>query len=318
MRVLFAGTPQTAVPALEALAASEATVVGVLTRPDAPVGRKRVLTPSPVAQRAAELELPVLRAARLNGAEGEETLKAIRQLQPDLAAVVAYGAMVPAEGLEIPQHGWLNLHFSLLPAYRGAAPVQHAVIAQEAITGASVFQLETGMDTGPVYSRLEQPIAPGQTAGELLEHLSETGASLLTETVVDILNGHIRATAQEGTVSYAPKLTQQDGHIDPEDSAAAVAARINGTTPEPGAWAVLRTESTPRIKFGAAFVDDEIDTSSRRLGDLVVSRHSAHLVCRDGAVELTRVQPAGKKMMNAIDWARGLPAGTRIQTGDTL
>lgn len=321
-RVLFAGTPQTAVPSLEALVDAGFSVVAVLTRPDAPVGRKRTLTPAPVAARAAELGIPVLHADRLTGEDGQQTLDRIAALDLDAAAVVAYGALVPAAGLALPRHGWVNLHFSLLPAYRGAAPVQHAVIAQEPVTGACVFQLEEGLDTGPVYSRLTRDLAPGETAGEVLADLAVSGAGLLTDTLAGIQDGTARAEPQSGTPSLAPKLGQQDGRVDAARPAAEVAARINGTTPEPGAWALLAgpTADDPpvRVKLVGARPEDpsEADSPGRPVsGSLLVGRRAVHLQCADGAVRLDRVQPAGKKAMAAADWGRGLPAGARFLTG---
>lgn len=314
-RVLFAGTPQTAVPALDALIDAGVDVVGVLTRPDAPVGRKRVFTPSPVAARAAELGLPVLKASRLTGAGADEVLEHLRSWDLDLAAVVAYGGLVPERGLKIPRLGWINLHFSLLPAYRGAAPVQHAVIQGEELTGASVFQLEAGLDTGPVFSTLEHAIPADASAGQILAELAVSGAELLAKTVQEILENRATSVPQQGEPSFAPKLSLEDGAIDPRDSAAAVAARINGTTPEPGAWAMLGPEGTLRIKFGAVAPAPDADVTGLDAGTLVRERRAVYLVCADGAVTLDQVQPAGKKMMNAVDWARGLPADARIEVG---
>lgn len=316
-RVLFAGTPQTAVPSLDALVDAGIDVVGVLTRPDALVGRKRVLTPSPVAARAEELGLPVIKASRLTGDEGIDALEQLRAWDLDLAVVVAYGGLVPESGLSIPRRGWVNLHFSLLPAYRGAAPVQHAVIQGETTTGASVFQLETGLDTGPVYSTLEYPIAPDASAGEVLAALADSGAALLARTSKEILADRAVAESQVGEPSFAPKLSQNDGAIDPQESAAAVAARINGTTPEPGAWALLSPDGRARIKFGAVTPAPDVSVDGHAPGALMREKRAVHLVCADGAVTLGQVQPAGKKMMNAVDWARGLADDARIEAGAT-
>ena len=317
-RVLFAGTPETAVPSLEALVDHGFDVVAVLTRPDAPVGRRRVLTPSPVARRAADLGIPVLKADRLTGPDAEPVLGQIRDLNLDVAAVVAYGALVPAAGLHLPRLGWVNLHFSLLPAHRGAAPVQHAVIQGDRLTGACVFQLETGLDTGPVFSRLERAVEPSETAGEVLADLSRSGAELLAHTLAELRSGTAHARPQTGEPTLAPKLTQKDGRIDPSASARSVAARINGVTPEPGAWAVTQGEPAQRIKLiGASPVDTatEQDWGGRAPGDLVATRREVLLVCADGAVRLDRVQPAGKKPMPAADWLRGQPSTPRFDTG---
>jgi methionyl-tRNA formyltransferase len=328
-RVLFAGTPQTAVPSLDALVEAGFSVVAVLTRPDAPVGRKRTLTPSPVAARAAELGIPVLHASRLTGDAGQETLDRIAALDLDAAAVVAYGALVPAAGLSLPRHGWVNLHFSLLPAYRGAAPVQHAVIRQERVTGACVFQLEEGLDTGPVFSRLTRDLGPGETAGEVLADLAVSGAGLLAGTLAGLQDGTARAEPQSGEPSLAPKLGQQDGYADAGRPAAEVAARINGTTPEPGAWALLAggtaADDPVRVKLVGALPEqwseqvpassDGTPAASPAPGELVVGRKTVHLQCADGTIRLERVQPAGKKEMAAADWARGLSEGARFLTG---
>ena len=317
-RVLFAGTPQTAVPSLEALIASGHDVVAVLTRPDAPVGRKRVLTPSPVAQKAEELAIPVIKAARLTGEAGIPVLQEIAALDLDIAAVVAYGGLIPASGLELPRRGWVNLHFSLLPAYRGAAPVQHAVISGERRTGASVFQLEEGLDTGPVFSTLERELSSDETAGEVLSDLAVHGAELLSQTLRQILAGAIEATPQVGEPTYAPKLTQDDGRIDPSQSAAAVAARINGVTPEPGAWAETDEPTPQRIKLIGASPDHgsvDVSAEGRPSGSLVATKRTLHLVCADGTVRLDQVQPAGKKPMRAVDWFRGQDPNRRFTTG---
>ncbi len=349
-RILFAGTPDTAVPSLDALVDAGFTIAAVLTRPDAPVGRKRVLSPSPVAVRAAELDLPILHASRLTGDAGRETLDRIAALDLDAAAVVAYGALVPTAGLDLPRHGWVNLHFSLLPAYRGAAPVQHAVIDQTPQTGACVFQLEEGLDTGPVFSRLVRDLQPGETAGAVLADLAVSGADLLSSTMAAILAGAASAEPQSGEPSLAPKLDQSDGFVDAARPAAAVAARINGTTPEPGAWALLEEKSPAtaeaagaaevagaaggrpaqqRVKLLGAVPEDlpegaadlsappPAPSPAPSPGHLHRGRKTVHLQCADGTVRLVQVQPAGKKPMSAADWARGLPEGTRFQTGST-
>ncbi|MFC7402489.1 methionyl-tRNA formyltransferase [Citricoccus sp. GCM10030269] len=323
-RILFAGTPQTAVPALNALVEAGFTIAAVLTRPDAPVGRKRVLTPSPVAARAAELELPIIHSSRLTGDAGRATLDRIAALDLDAAAVVAYGALVPAAGLALPRQGWINLHFSLLPAYRGAAPVQHAVIHRERVTGASVFQLEEGLDTGPVYSQLTREVGPEESAGDVLEDLSHSGARLLASTLSSILDGTAEPVPQSGEPSFAPKLDHRDGYIDPNQSAAAVAARINGTTPEPGAWTLLDAEPPVRVKVVGAVPEDlperdasELPVAGSAVGAVVRARSTVHVRCADGWVRLERVQPAGKKLMSAADWARGLPEGSRFQSETT-
>ncbi|MCQ1995783.1 methionyl-tRNA formyltransferase [Arthrobacter sp. zg-Y1171] len=300
LRVLFAGTPAVAVPSLDALIDAGFDVVGVLTRPDAPLGRKKVLTPSPVAARAEELGLPVIRAAKVD----DEAIAAIAALEPDVAAIVAYGALVPARALTVPKHGWINLHFSLLPAWRGAAPVQHAVIAGDDITGASTFLLETGLDTGPVYGTLTETVRPEDTSGDLLERLSHSGAVLLAQTLSAVDAGAAVPVPQQGDITLAPKLSIDDARVDWQQPALAIRRRINGVTPEPGAWT---TWDGSRFKIGAAKLRP--DVTDLRPGQVrFTGGGDAAAVVGTGShgLELLRVQPAGKKMMPGADWARGL------------
>ncbi|GER23491.1 methionyl-tRNA formyltransferase [Zafaria cholistanensis] len=306
MRVLFAGTPEVAVPSLDRLVADGFDVVAVLTREDAPVGRKRVLRPSPVAARAAELGLPVIRANRIDAAARE----AIRAAGPDVAAIVAYGGLVPPAALGIPRHGWINLHFSLLPAWRGAAPVQHAVIHGDDITGAVTFLLEEGLDTGPVYGQLTEAIGPDDTAGGLLARLAQSGSVLLSQTLSGIDAGRLVAVPQAGEVSLAPKLGLEDGRVDWTVPALAVRRRINGTTPEPGAWTTLEGQ---RFKLGP--VVPRTDTPALEPGHVAVlpgKRPRVLVGTGSHPVELGAVQPAGKKTMDASDWARGLGGETKV------
>ena len=306
MRVLFAGTPEVAVPSLDRLVADGFDVVAVLTREDAPVGRKRVLTPSPVAARAAELGLPVIRANRI-GADAQE---AIRAAGPDVAAIVAYGGLVPPAALGIPRHGWINLHFSLLPAWRGAAPVQHAVIHGDDVTGAVTFLLEEGLDTGPVYGQLTEAVGPDDTAGELLARLAQSGSVLLSQTLAGIDAGRLVAVPQSGDVSLAPKLGLEDGRVDWTRPALAVRRRINGTTPEPGAWTTLEGQ---RFKLGP--VQPRTDADTLEPGHVAVlpgKRPRVLVGTGSHPVELGTVQPAGKKTMHASDWARGLGGETKV------
>lgn len=299
-RLLFAGTPEVAVPALRRLLSDGHQIVGVLTRPDAPLGRKRVLTPSPVAAFAQERGLPVIRAARID----EATHEAIAALEPELAVVVAYGGLIPRRTLEVPGHGWVNLHFSLLPLLRGAAPVQHALIQGHDVTGASVFVLEEGLDTGDVLGMMTEAVRPDDTAGTLLARLSEAGSELLSQAVAGYLSGAVIPRPQEGEPTWAPKLEREDGRLDARLAAKAVLGRAAGTTPEPGAFFLL--DGAP-LKVGAlraaADVEDLAPGSLRlepgKRGRVLVGTGSH-------AVELVQVQPAGKKMMQADAWARGL------------
>lgn len=331
LRVLFAGTPEAAVPVLRALVGSAHEVAGVLTRTDAPVGRKRVLTPSAVARAAAESapDVPVLKADRLRGPEAAEVLEAIRALEADVAVVVAYGALVPAEALTIPAHGWLNLHFSHLPAYRGAAPVQRALMDGVERTGADVFQLEEGLDTGPVFARIGRDVAPEDTAGDLLAALAEDGGPLVLEVLDALAAGEARSVPQTGEPTHAPKLTAADGLVDAAAGTREVAARINGTTPEPGAWGWLvpagEADAAPvRLKLGGVVPthpgeDGWPEAAEAAVpGAIVAAGGTAWLRTAGGAVRLDQVQPAGKKPMSAAAWARGLTAPVRLLVGDEL
>lgn len=296
MRIVFAGTPQVAVPSLDALAAAGFDIAGVLTRPDAPVGRKRVLTPSPVAARAAELGIPVVKAARVT----EEVTRKIAGWAPEAAAIVAYGGIIPPSALAVPPHGWVNLHFSLLPAWRGAAPLQHSVIHGDDVVGASTFRLEQGLDTGPVYGTLAVTPSPEATSGELFAELASSGAKLLVATLEGIASDRLEPQAQAGDPTFAPKLTLQDGHLDWSQPAVALHRRARGVTPEPGAWTLLDGQ---RFKLEPPRLRPDVEgVAPGRLawaGKALVVGTGTH------ALELTRVQPAGKKMMGAADWARG-------------
>jgi len=319
MRILFAGTPEPAVASLDALVNSGHEVVGVLTRPDAKIGRKRVLTPSAVAARAKQLDLPTIKITSFQGDEGQRAIEEISKLQPDIGAVVAYGGLLPQHVLDLLPKGWVNLHFSLLPAYRGAAPVQWAIINQEPCTGAAVFQLEAGLDTGPVYSTITRELAPDETAGEVLTDLSHTGAQLLSDTLSSIGDGTAQATPQEGEPSWAPKLSSRHVKIDPAQPAAAVRGLINGASPAPGAWGVLEIGGTQpaRFKIGRARPVNEPIETDRQPGEFILEPNRVLLVCQDGVIEVIEVQPSGKKMMRATDWARGIEDTIRLETSVT-
>lgn len=304
MRVLFAGTPEVAVPSLDALVEAGLDVVAVLTRPDAPLGRKRVMTPSPVAARAADLDIPVIKASSVD----EAVQDTIREMKPDVAAVVAYGALVPEAALKIPSHGWVNLHFSLLPAWRGAAPVQYAVINGDDVTGASTFLLEPGLDTGPVFGTMTESVTASDTAGELLTRLSHSGSVLLVQTVMAIDSGRATPLAQVGDVTAAPKLSIDDARVDWKQPALSIRRRINGVTPEPGAWT---TAEGQRLKIGPVELSEEPNASLP--GQVATSETGLVIVgTGSGAVTLRQVQPAGKKMMSAADWFRGASHGKEV------
>ena len=291
-----------AVPSLDALVKAGFDVVAVLTRPDAPVGRKRVLTPSPVAARAMELGIEVIRAAKVDA----DTTARIEEFAPDVAAIVAYGGIVPKAALGVPRHGWVNLHFSLLPAWRGAAPVQRSIIAGDDVTGAVTFQLEEGLDTGPVFGTLTETVRPEDTAGDLLERLSISGAVLLSQTLSAIDAGQAAPQPQNGEISLAPKLTLDDGRLDWQQPALALNRRARGVTPEPGAWTTLEGQ---RVKLEPVTLRPGI--MDLPPGSIRVEGKSVLVGTGSHAVELGRIQPAGKKMMSSADWARGLATPER-------
>jgi methionyl-tRNA formyltransferase len=302
MRLVFAGTPEVAVPALEALLASgRHEVAAVVTRPDAPAGRGRRLVASPVAQHAEEEGIEILRPAHPRDPDFQNRLRAIA---PDCCPVVAYGALLPKTALEIPRHGWVNLHFSLLPAWRGAAPVQHAVMAGDEITGASTFRIEAGLDSGPVYGVVTDEIRPQDTSGDLLTRLAFAGAGLLAATMDGIEDGTLTAFPQpaEG-VTLAPKLTADDARVDWHAPALRVDRLVRGCSPAPGAWTLFRGE---RLKLRQLVpAPGHIGLAP---GALVADKQSVHVGTGSHAVELLWVQPPGKKPMRAADWARGVRA----------
>lgn len=317
MRLVFAGTPEVALPSLRAVAASRHELVGVVTRPDAPAGRGRRLAPSPVAQLAEELGVPVLKPERAKDPAFHE---ALRGLRPDCCPVVAYGALLPQAVLDIPAQGWVNLHFSVLPAWRGAAPVQHALWAGDQVTGATTFQIVEALDAGPTYGVVTERVRETDTAGDLLERLAEAGAPLLVATLDGIEDGSLEARPQpvEG-VTTAPKITVEDAHVRWDEPAFAVDRRIRACTPAPGAWTTLGGE---RVKVGpvrvspARPVPDDAAPDRARLapGELAVDKGSVHVGTGTVPVRLGEVKAFGKKQMAAADWARGarLPAGVRF------
>jgi methionyl-tRNA formyltransferase len=238
LRIVFAGTPEVAVPSLRALVAAGANVVAVVTRPDAPLGRKRVLTPSPVARAAEDLGIPVVKAAKLD----DDATARIADFAADLGVIVAYGGLVREPLLSAPEYGWINLHFSLLPAWRGAAPVQRSLMAGDEVTGAAVFQLVPALDAGDVFGRIEYTPGADETAGEVLAALAEQGSGLLVDVVRQISDGTALAVPQQGEPSLAPKLSLADGLLDFTLPADEVLARFRGVTPEPGAHTTFAGE----------------------------------------------------------------------------
>jgi methionyl-tRNA formyltransferase len=300
LRIVFAGTPAAAVPTLDRLAASAHEVVAVVTRPPAPLGRKRILTPSPVATAAERLGIPVIDARRLD----DEATARIAALRPDLGVIVAYGGLVREPLLSTPEHGWINLHFSALPAWRGAAPVQRALIAGDADLGASVFRLVPELDAGDVYAMRSRPVEPGETAGAALESLAASGADLVADVVDAIADGSAVATPQTGEPTFAPKLTIDDGRLDWDRPTAEVDARFRGVTPEPGAHTEV---DGVRLKvLEAAPAASAHDAPRLAPGEVRGDRRRVLVGTADGALELRRVQPAGRNAMGAADWWRGL------------
>lgn len=299
MRIVFAGTPEFAVPSLRRLT-TQHEVVGVLTRDDAPLGRKRVLTPSPVAQAASELGLPVLKANRL----GDEATEWVRGLGADLGVIVAYGGLVREPLLSLPAHGWINLHFSELPAWRGAAPVQRALMAGQQRLGVTVFRLVQALDAGDVLSRDARDFAAGTSAGEALTELAAFGTDALLRAIALLDEDPSAGTPQTGDASYAHKLEREDGRLDLSRSAAAVLAHWAGVTPEPGAFVLFEGQPLKLHEVLAASGDEALDEDlPASVVRLVGGR--AILGLADGALELARVQPAGKPAMSGADWLRG-------------
>jgi methionyl-tRNA formyltransferase len=303
MRLVFAGTPQAAVPALDALLKSRHEVAAVVTRPDAPAGRGLHLEPSPVAQRAAEAGVEVLKPARPRDPDFTDRL---RQIAPDIVPITAYGALIPQSVLDIPAQGWVNLHFSLLPAWRGAAPVQHAILHGDDITGATTFRLVKELDAGPVFGVVTEPVRPRDTTGDLLGRLAVSGADLLVATLDGIESGQLEARPQpaEG-VSLAPKITAEDARVRWDQPAIAVDRQIRACTPGPGAWTRL---GEARLKLWP--VDpapgDAPAAGPLGPGEVRILRSAVLVGTGTTPVGLGDVQPPGKRRMRAADWARGL------------
>lgn len=296
MRLVFAGTPDAAVPALRVLAASPHDIAAVITRTDAPIGRKRVLTPSPVARTATELGLEVIKTDRLDAGATAR----IAELEPDLGVIVAYGGLVREPLLSTPAHGWINLHFSLLPRWRGAAPVQRAIMAGDEVTGASVFQLVPALDAGDVFAERRYPIPEDATAGDVLEALAGSGADLLRDVVDAIAAGTATATPQAGEPTPAPKLGDEDGRIRWDEPRTAVLARLRGVTPEPGAHTTIEGARVKVLAARPAEADVALEP-----GAIALHAREVLVGTASAPVALDRVQPAGKSAMAAADWWRG-------------
>ena len=299
MRIVFGGTPDVAIPSLDALVKSRHEILAVVTRPDAPSGRGKKLAASPVALRAGELGIELLKPQR---PRDEEFVGRLTELAPDCCPVVAYGALLPQRVLDIPRHGWVNLHFSVLPAWRGAAPVQRAILAGDQSTGATTFRIVLELDAGPVFASVSEPIRPDDTAGDLLHRLSLSGARLLVDTVDGIEDGRLAPSPQPETdaqVSYASKITVQDAEIDWSQPAEVIDRLIRGCNPAPGAWTTFNGD---RFKINSARLSGIVLSA----GALEITKRSVHVGTGSRALELGEVQAQAKKPMAAADWARGV------------
>jgi methionyl-tRNA formyltransferase len=300
MRLVFAGTPETALPSLRTLIDSPRhEVVAVITRPDAQSGRGRKVHPSPVAELAEEAGIEVLRPAKVGDPAFLDTLRA---LEPDCCPVVAYGALLPQPALDVPKHGWINLHFSILPAWRGAAPVQHAVLHGDEITGATTFQIVKALDAGPVYGVVTEQVLTGDTSGTLLERLAVSGAGLLAATLDGVEDGTLEARPQPSDgVTTAPKISVLDARVDWSKPAMHIDRLIRACTPNPGAWSEFRGQ---RVKLGPS----RIVPQAARLapGEISATKNTVLVGTATDALELDEVQPQGKRLMGAGEWARGV------------
>ena len=308
MRLVFAGTPEPAVPSLSALLeSSHHEVVAVVTRPDAPSGRGRTLRRSPVGALADEAGVPVLTPEH---PRDPAFLAALRDLRPDCCPVVAYGALVPRAALDVPAHGWVNLHFSLLPAWRGAAPVQAALRHGDDVTGATTFLLEEGLDTGPVFGVVTEAVRADDTAGALLSRLANSGAALLSATLDGIADGSLtpRPQPSEG-VSHAPKVSVADARVEWAAAPVPIDRLVRSVTPDPGAWTTFRDE-----RLGIGPVRAAPDAPELKPGELHAEKRRVLVGTGGTPLALGEVRPVGKRAMPAPDWARGV----RIEPGELL
>jgi len=305
MRILFAGTPATAATVLESMVSSGHEVVAVLTREDALTGRKKVLTQSPVADAATKFNIPVIKANKVD----EAILLQIAEHKPDLAIVVAYGVILRAGALEAIPNGWFNLHYSLLPKYRGAAPVQHSLLAGEKETGVTLFKIDQGLDTGEILGSVSTVIAPDENAGELLQRLTQLGVSLLNAELPALYSGTFELEEQTGPSSVAPKISRADAKIDFARSSIQISNLVRAMNPEPVAWCILGEEPM-RVLRARAVVNSSVVLQK---GEVRVLDNAVYVGCGEQEViELLKVQPASKTAMSAKDWANGLPGSTTL------
>jgi methionyl-tRNA formyltransferase len=315
LKIVFAGTPANAAQTLRALAASAFEVVAVLTRTDAPVGRKKILTPSPVAEVAVELGIPLIKANRVDEAVRAE----IKASGADLGVIVAYGALLDQAALDSLSLGWINLHYSLLPKWRGAAPVQRSIMAGDRETGVTLFQLDKGMDTGPIHLQIPTVIEPFENTAELLPRLTELGITGLAELLPRVASAMANPQSQDPellrTLPTADKLTREDARVNWHRNAVEIENQVRGLNPEPMAWTTLDDEVFRILEARALGATDwqSLAGEEQTVGALKIENARIFVTCGNGSLlELKQVQPAGKKPMTSTDWARGLTAGKRV------
>jgi methionyl-tRNA formyltransferase len=310
VRIVFAGTPSTAATVLRALKAASFDIALVITRPDAPLGRKQVVTESPVAIEARQLGLEVLKTSVINDEANQE----IAKVNADIGVVVAYGSFLSDQTLSLLSNGWVNLHFSLLPKYRGAAPVQHAILNGERVTGVSVFQIDSSMDGGKVYLQVPTNIEPSETTGRLLERLTTLGISALTEVLPQIFSGIAKSEVQnDSEKSFAPKISRENARVNWSRSATEAESLIFSMNPEPMAWTEFQG-TTLRILSGLAAKTD--DSFQEEVGKVSLVQDRVQVQCGGASsLVLLEIQPAGKRIMSASDWYRGLadPLGVKLE-----
>jgi methionyl-tRNA formyltransferase len=309
LRIVFAGTTENAVDVLRYLTeVAKHEIVGVLTREDALVGRKQTLTPSPVAQYAESMGLIVLRANRITESVNEQLLK----LDAELGVVVAYGALLKRTTLDIARQGWINIHYSILPRLRGAAPVQRALINGDREIGVTVFQLDEGMDTGPIHAQLQTVIEPTENAGELLERLTTLAVTMLDEILAKIDAGFSQTVQQIGEATTAPKLSRSECKINFEKTSLEIEGLVRGCNPEPMAWAEHEGEPI-RVLRARAVESSAIELTALPTGTVQQLGSRILVTAADQSLlELLEVQPASKRVMSAADWHRGLSGSVKL------
>jgi methionyl-tRNA formyltransferase len=307
MRIVFFGTPEFAVASLRALLRERFTVAGVVTQPDKPQGRSRsTLLPPPIKTVALEARLPVLQPAR---PVGDLFLAALRRLEPDLGVVVAYGHILRREVLDVPARGMINVHASLLPRFRGAAPIQHAILAGDRETGISIMRMEEGLDSGPVLHRVATPIADGETGGSLTTRLATLGATALVEALSLLSAGSVKPQPQdESRVTFAPKISRESARLDWSRDAVVLERQIRAFDPAPGAWTLL--DGAPVKLFGAMPA-----VGSGEPGTVLAASDRLVLAAGSGAIAVREVQPAGRNRLAVEEWVRGrgIAAGSRFE-----